>query len=274
MATFRPQPAESSFSLVKSILYNVVQPVLLACALLFALSLVIATTLAALGVIPWLDIPVAFDGTPVENAGMWAQIGLTALVVALCAFLPANGRVMRLEHSHRKFQLSMNDIVHAYNVAHAADREGTFRMSHEFDAVRERIAFLRDHPDLQALEPEILEAAAQMSTVSRELADTYSETRVNRAREFLRQRQEELEEFKDRIDTAKILTEEMRQWVQAVEIEEAVAQSQVNRLKADLNDILPELDLGLAELEARRGKAQPDAERPGNVVGMAKTAAE
>ncbi|MFC3615849.1 DNA repair protein [Lutimaribacter marinistellae] len=274
MATFRPQAAESSVSLFKTILYSIIQPVLLGLIVLFAFGLLGATLLAAFGVMPWLEVPVTINGAAFEAAGMWAQIGFTVLVLALCAFVPTNGRVMQLEHSHRKFHLTMNDIVHAYHTAHAADRQGAFSLSHEFDAVRERIAYLREHPDLQSMEPEILEAAAQMSTVSRDLADTYSDERVNRAREFLRQRQQELEDFKDRIDTAKILTEEMRQWVQAVEIDEAVAQSQVNRLKADLNDILPELDLGLAELEARRGKTRTDPERPDNVVGIAKTAAE
>jgi len=37
----------------------------------------------------------------------------------------------------------------------------------EFDAVRERLAYLRDHPDLSRLEPEVLEVAAHGYSLSR-----------------------------------------------------------------------------------------------------------
>ncbi|WP_375690334.1 DNA repair protein [Pseudooceanicola sp. LIPI14-2-Ac024] len=245
---------------------NVLQPLSMALLLLIALGLSAAVALAAFGVIAWPELAVSWNGQPVEDAGMWALIGLALLALALCTYLPTNGRVMALERSHRDFRISMQDVAHAYYTAHTADREGMFRMSHEFDAVRERIAFLREHPDLGTLEPEILEAAAQMSQISHQLADTYSEEKVNRARTFLTQRQEELAAFNDRLETAKALTNDMRHWLDAVELEEAVAQSQLDRIKAELDDILPELNLGLA---LHKDKARPD-----NIVGLAKPAAE
>ena len=51
------------------------------------------------------------------------------------------------------------------------------------------------HPDLGALEPEILELAAQMSRISQDLAETYSDEKVDRARTFLQQRQQEIDTF-------------------------------------------------------------------------------
>lgn len=237
--------------------------------LLLALGLSSAVALAAFGVIAWPELPLAWNGAPVEDAGMWAMIALAALFVGLCAYLPMNQRVLSLESAHRDFRISMHDVAHAYVTAHAADRAGNFRLSHEFDAVRERLAFLRDHPDLGRLEPEILEAAAQMSQISRELADTYSEEKVERARTFLKQRQEELEVFNDRLETAKAVTREMRHWLEAVELDESVARSQLDRLKAELDDIMPELNIGVNDAILK------ETGTPGNVVGLAvKPAAE
>ncbi|WP_176440892.1 DNA repair protein [Oceanicola sp. 22II-s10i] len=225
---------------------RIVQPLATAALALLALSLVTVTLLCAFGVLPWPELALAWNGAPVEGAGMWALIGLTVLAIGLCSFVPSNGRIMALETSHRNFHISMHDVAHAYHKAHAADREGVFRMSHEFDAVRERIAFLRDHPDLDGLEPEILEAAAQMSQVSHELASIYSEEKVNRARTFLKQRQEEIEQFNDRLDTAKAITNDLRRWLDAVEMEESIARSQLDRMLAELDDLLPELGMGVA----------------------------
>ncbi|MGR3456213.1 DNA repair protein [Pseudooceanicola sp.] len=234
-----------------------------------ALGLSALVALSAFGVTPWPDLPLAWDGQPVPDAGMWGLIALTVLFVSLCAFIPMSSRVMALESAHRDFRISMHDVAHAYYTAHAADRAGTFRLSAEFDAVRERLAFLRQHPDLGQLEPEILEAAAQMSQVSKELAETYSDEKVDRARTFLKQRQEELEQFNDRIETAKALTRDLRHWVDAVDLEESIARSQLDRLTAELNDIMPELNLGVsAALQKEAGGAQ-------NVVGLnTKSAAE
>jgi len=54
--------------------------------------------------------------------------------------------------------------------------------------VKERTAFLRSHLELNHLEPEDLELAAQMSRVSHDLAETYSDDRGDRAQAFLAQR--------------------------------------------------------------------------------------
>ena len=210
-----------------------------------ALFSVAATLLSALGMLPWLSMQAGFGAGPIIDAGMYIQIGLTVLILMLAFYLPANARMMALENNHRKFALNMHDISDAYQMAHAADRGGMFMMSSEFDAVKERMAFLRNHPDLQSLEPEILELAAQMSQISHELAETYGDAKVSRARMFLQQRQEEIEQFQQRIEEAQTIQHELRQWTHDIEMEESIARSQLARLRDELFELLPELSAQL-----------------------------
>lgn len=216
---------------------------------------VVATMLSALGVLPWLSMQAGF-GTGTIDAGIYIQIGLTCLILMLAFYLPSSARVMALENTHRKFSMNMRDIVDAYRTAHAADRSGAFALASEFDAVKERMAFLRDHPDLQALEPQVLELAAQMSQVSQGLAETYGEAKVTRARTFLQQRQEEVEQFQKRIEDAQTIQHELRQWTRDIEIEESIAKSQLKRLRDELFELLPELS---AQLQTPPDDSDPSA---------------
>lgn len=208
-----------------------------------ALALLGATIMAAFGQWSWISLSLQYDGAPVENAGMIAQIGHTVLAIGMCFFLPSNRRIMQLENSHRRFSVGMEDVARAYAAVHAADRQQTFQLSSEFDAVRERLAYLRDHPDLSTLEPSLLEVAAQMSHISAELAQVYSDDKIARARSFLEQRQEEIALFNSRLDQAKAISTEMKQWLHEVELEESVCAAQLDRLKAEMQELLPELGM-------------------------------
>lgn len=208
---------------------------------LVATALVGATLAAAFGLLPWPQIALFFGGTAVPQAGMWLQIGLTALVVMLVFFLPSNLRMGRLERSHRSFAMGMEDVSRAYRQAHAADRAGVFALSAEFDAMRARMEHLRAHPDFQHLEPELLQLAAQMSHETRDLARAYSDEKVNRAKTFLKQRQEEVQALTDRLSIARRTCDELRRWLTDIEAEERQAQVQIKRLEADLKEILPTL---------------------------------
>jgi hypothetical protein len=143
--------------------------------------------------------------------------------------------------------MRMEDVANAYWAAHEADRSGVFKMKSEFDSVRERLMFLRDHPDLGYLEPDILEIAAQMSRTSEDLARRYSDEAVERARNFLAERAHEAANMQTRIEAAQTATHEMRRWLDRVEIEEDIAQSQINRLRDDLDALLPALGLEVHE---------------------------
>lgn len=218
-----------------------VQSLMQGLVVLAAIGLVLASASAAAGWLPWPQIALYFGGKAVPQAGMWLQLGLTALFLALTFYLPANLRMARLERSHRSFAMGMEDVSHAYRMAHAADRAGVFALSGEFDAMRARLEHLRQHPDLAHLEPELLQLAAQMSHETRDLARAYSDDKVNRARMFLKQRQEEAHALTDRLAIARRTCEELRRWLNDIEAEERTAQQQIRRLEADLKDILPTL---------------------------------
>ena len=197
--------------------------------------------MAPLGNWSWVELPLNYAGELLENAGMYLQLAATVLAAGICFFLPANIRIMQLENSHRRFTVSMDDVARAYGAVHAADRGRNFKLSSEFDAVRERLAYLRDHPDLNTLEPALLETAAQMSHISRELAEVYSEDKILRARDFLKQRQEEINQFNSRHEQAKSISTEMKHWLHEVELEESVAAAQLARLSEEMGEILPQL---------------------------------
>jgi chromosome segregation ATPase len=137
--------------------------------------------------------------------------------------------------------MGMEDVSRAYRQAHASDRAGVFALSGEFDAMRTRMEHLREHPDMQHLEPELLQLAAQMSLETRDLARAYSDDKVARAKSFLKQRQEDVQALTDRLSLARRTCDELRRWLTDIEAEERSAQTQIRRLEADLKEILPTL---------------------------------
>ncbi len=223
--------------------------------------LLLAATLAAgFGLLPWPDLALRYGGQDIPMAGMALQIGLAGLMLILLVFLPANQRMARLERSHRSFAMGMEDVARAYRISHAADRTGVFALSGEFDSMRARFDHLRQHPDLRALEPELLELAARMSFLSRDLARVYSDEKVARARSFLTQRQEDIALAQDRITAARRTCDELRRWLTDVDAEERAAQTQIRRLDADLAEILPLLGYDF----------DPDGGHGDNVVSLTK----
>lgn len=203
--------------------------------------------LCAAGIAPWLHIDGTLGGVP---AGPVVQGVITALAVGMMAFLPTAARMLALESSHRNFHIRMDDVARAYHHVHAADRAGVFTLSSEFDAVRERLAYLRDHPDLPGLENGVMEVAAQMSVQSRHLAEVYSNDRVARAKAFLRQRQQAAEDQQARIVEALHICEQIRTWSDQVEIEEGRVASQLAHLDAKLQSTLPLLGYALEHDES------------------------
>ncbi|EYD77694.1 hypothetical protein Rumeso_00860 [Rubellimicrobium mesophilum DSM 19309] len=236
---------------------------------LAALAMVVATALSALGVLPWLTLQAGFGDAVSPNAGMIAQIGLTALLAMIAGFFPSSVRVLALEKSHRDFKLSMQDVAEAYHTAHVADRKGVFTLSSEFDQVRERIDYLRQHPDLKLLEADILTLAAQMSQQSHRLAEVYNEQRVARARDFLTQRQAEAEEQQARIGEALKVCREIMRWNSQVELDEAMVASQLQQLDEQLQAALPALGYSLeGTREPEAVHHGPSVTRPDNIVPM------
>ncbi len=225
--------------------------------------LAIGYTLAsAFGAAPWLSFTATFGDAAYPQAGMYVQVALTIILAGLVFFMPTAGRVMALERSHRDFKVSMEDVARAYHLCHTADRAAVFTMSSEFDAVRERLSYLRDHPDLDSLEPQVLELAAQMSHQSRELADVYSDEKVARAKTFLTQRQQEAERQQQLIVEALHAMRDIRKWSQQVELEESVVASQLSQLEEQLEATLPALGytIGKESADVVRLPQKPAAE--------------
>ena len=216
----------------------------------FAMAALTYTGLCIVGSADWLQLQASIGGVAYPNAGPWIQGGLTAMLAAMAFFLPTTARMMALETSHRNFHISMDDVARAYHDVHAADRAGVFTLSSEFDAVRERLAYLRDHPDLSTLEAGVMEVAAQMSVQSKHLAEIYSAERVARAKAFLRQRQQAAEEQQERIMEAMHICEQIRTWSDQVEIEEARVASQLAYLDDRLQSTLPLLGYALEHDES------------------------
>nr|WP_268821717.1 DNA repair protein [Octadecabacter dasysiphoniae] len=214
------------------------------------LSAIAYTAASSFGFVPWLTFTATFGDIFIPNAGMMTQIVVTIILASLFFFMPSAGRIMSLERSHRNFKLSMEDVARAYHLCHTADRAGVFTMSSEFDAVRERLAYLRDHPDLDSLEPAVLELAAQMSHQSRELSDIYNDEKVVRAKTFLKQRQEEAERQQQLIVEAHHALRDIRKWSQQVELEESVVASQLSQLEEQLEATLPALGYTLGKESA------------------------
>ena len=215
----------------------IVQRVTLVSILSLAVAGAVWSIAAAFGFAPWLQLDVALGGISAD-AGLAVQLALTLLLLGLCFFIPMNDRVMRLENSHRRFRVTMWDVAQAYQAAHAADRDGCFSLKSEFDSVRERLEHLRRHPDLGRLEPEILEMAAQMSHESRELGEIYSTERVERARQFLQQRQEEADQMTARLRAASATCRDLKIWLDRVEVDEGLVRSELARFKEELEPLL------------------------------------
>jgi hypothetical protein len=86
----------------------------------------------------------------------------------------------------------------------------------------------------------VIELAAQMSHVSRELAQVYSDGNVARARDFLIQRQADVARFEERVAQAKTVMGDLGDWRRRVEAGEAAARAELAVLRAELDAILPE----------------------------------
>ena len=197
----------------------------------------IASGLAFAEVLPWPQLAITYAEAPVPWAGMALQLGVTALLIMVALFLPSTRRVMQLETSHRAFEVNMDDVTRAYRAAHMADRAEMFQTRREFDAVRERYQFLKEHPELAEMDAELLTIAAQMSEQSRELAEVYSDEKVARAREALKQRLVDAESLQQRMQQAHSDMRELKRMMEDVDVEESSVEAQLQRLRAEVSEM-------------------------------------
>lgn len=150
-----------------------------------------ATILTGYSVAPSLPVTLVLIGTINLVPILCILPGLFA--ACMLTFIPSAKRLMKLELSHRSFRTGMEDVRQAFYIAFSADRSGMFRLTEQFDAVSERIRFLKNHDELINKEPEILTLAAQMSFEAKELAARYSTENVARAHNIIAERLHEVE---------------------------------------------------------------------------------
>ncbi len=203
-------------------------------AALFALT---TTFLCFIGYLPWLELSISFGGAPVAWAGMAFQIGLAILLGSMLFFLPSAVRVLQLENAHRRFEINMDDVTNAYRAAHMADRKEVFDMRREFDAVRERYQYLKDDPTLAEMDAELLTIAAQMSQQSQELAETFSDAKVSRAKEALKQRNADADALQASIKQAYAKSLDLRRMIESVEYNETLVAVQLVELRNEVMDL-------------------------------------
>jgi hypothetical protein len=238
-------------------------------ASIHAFAAVFYTGLCAIGMADWLQLNATIGGVDYPNAGPWVQGALTAILGAIAFFMLTHVRMRTLETSHRNFHISMADVARAYRDVHAADSAGVLTLSSEFDAVRERLAYLRDHQDLSQLESGVVKVVAQMSVQSRHLAEVYSVERVTRPKAFLRKRLQAAEDQQERIMEAMHFCEQIHARSEQVEIEEARVASQLTYLDGRLQSTLSLLGYALEhdeslDLEVLEVGAEQNAQRIAN----------
>lgn len=213
------------------------------------------TLLCLVGIAPWLQLPVTFGETTYEYGGMVVQIALTALLLCLLAYLPGVSRVLQLEQSHRSFSLTLEDIARAFDACHSAERKGVFTLDREHDAVMERFAYLKAHPELDGIADDLLEIVAKMSFESKKYGKKYSDKKVKKLRKALRKMDQEL-------DRKEYQNQQMTTWVPQLEAE-------LNRLSKRQTSTVKQYDELMQRITALWEKVQRKREEaPENVVPM------
>ncbi|MCB6176829.1 hypothetical protein LHP98_01640 [Rhodobacter sp. Har01] len=137
---------------------------------LFTLGLLVATGLALIGTLPWLMLTPQTAAGPEASAGMWLQLGLTLMAVALAYGLSAHLRMARLETGQRSFAVAIEDVIRARRMrpdgeraalfAHAPGPDADPRGDHRIDprTVRARVFLQRQQAAVESLAEELDQA--------------------------------------------------------------------------------------------------------------------
>lgn len=139
-----------------------------------------------LGWTPWVTWSLTFGETTITNAGMYAQILVSAVLILQAASVQDKVRLMHNEKTTILANQKYNDVSHAYDVCFQKDKTGFFKAKNQYDQVRERFNYLDDHPDLEHMTDDVLELAAMMATESSGLAEAFSDAKVQKLEAALR----------------------------------------------------------------------------------------
>ena len=171
---------------------------------------------------------------------------LTYSLLSLARLLGGYRFMLEFHLERRDFSLQLEDVQEAFATLFAYDREGVFTLPGEYDAIRERIRAARNHPDLLQMNGEVLEVAAELSYVLRDLAATYSTERVKDARDAIKTAHQRVAELEERVKIIKAVEEEVRREVVPLEMDKSIAESELRRSCHGIADILGRIDPKLA----------------------------
>lgn len=123
---------------------------------LVALGLLVATTLAFAGLVPWLGFGPDPGPGGVGGSAKGVQVGLTLVALALAQTLVAHRRLARLESGQRSFAVAIEDVMHARRLRPVSDCGA-------------RLFPARDAAALQVLADDLAEARRLCETLQRRL---------------------------------------------------------------------------------------------------------
>jgi len=163
------------------------------------------------------------------------------LILSILGLLFTAGNPLKQHTLRWNFEVNMLDVARAYAAVHAADRQGVFKLHEQFDAVRERMKWLKSHPELAGLETDVLLLAAQLSEVTSSLALRYNDDDVDRAMVFLAQRNQECERLEALVAKALEVRTTIQLIAQDVQLRTEMASSQLNGIHEELQGYLEPL---------------------------------
>ncbi len=158
------------------------------------------------------------------------------------ALLPGQRRVLELEILHREFALKQEDVVNALYIFFQEDRAGVFKLKEQHDAVMERVRFALQHSDLHAMDHEVLEAAAMVSTRLSGLAQHFSTEKVAAAWKSLDVAQQQSALLEQTITELQNSQPELRRLEQTLSLKAATQQSQLQMLTDKLAGVVEQVD--------------------------------
>lgn len=230
----------------------------------FSMAILLAAMPPLYGFLVWAEVaPTIALNLEVNGQSVNFATGLGVILsligISIIGLTVGNARAIKLENSHRNFHIGMDDVEMAFLQAFAADKAGMFRLPNLFDAVRERMLHLRNLPDLQGFEPDILALAAQMSQVSAKVAQAFSEEKVAHAQAFIAQRLDEVVRLERQITTLRELKASIKKQALTITTDKAALDKEAEATWNEIVQILASLGYSVAETSSNvtRLEAKP-----------------
>jgi ribosome-associated toxin RatA of RatAB toxin-antitoxin module len=161
---------------------------------------------------------------------------MTALIVLALAY--SYRSALTIEVTRTNFQINMEDVMHAFARIFEADRNGMFHLPQQFDAINERLSWVRQQPEFQESEHAVLLLAAEMSVASQNLDHAYGEEVIESAQTLLAQRETQLNQLEVQLREVRAIAAEITPLLRGLEDREDRVRSAHQRELALLQERL------------------------------------